>query len=84
MKTKTLTCYELEQAVLTYLEQNPRSSIAEISKALDWDYNSIYSLVEGRKNSRSMTGLVSAGILRAKPGINTDNNRLCWVYELVI
>jgi hypothetical protein len=81
-KCNTQSCVELENLILEYLEHNPRSSIREISIALDHDYSSCYKILEGRIGSKSITGLVNSGFVRAIPGIDYRNNRLCYLYEL--
>jgi hypothetical protein len=81
-KYSTMSSYQLEQLVLDYLTENPRSSIDEISSFLDMSYTSVYRVIEGRQGSRSIIGLLNAGFVRAVPGINYRNNRLCWLYEL--
>jgi len=81
-KCSTLSCFQLEQQIIEYITDNPRSSIDEIAEFLDMNYTAIYRIVEGRSGSRSIIGLVNAGILRSVPGINYRNNRLVWLYEI--
>lgn len=81
-KCRTTSCYELEQLVIEYLTDNPKSSIDEIAEFLDVNRIAIYRVIEGRKNSRSNIGLVNNNVLRCLPGINYKNNRLVWLYEL--
>ncbi|MDR3492463.1 MAG: hypothetical protein P4M12_10585 [Gammaproteobacteria bacterium] len=79
-----MSIYEIEHLVLEYLENYPRSSIEEIANGIGYSYSAIYKLVEGRKNSRSLVGLVNTGVIKALPGINCDTGRLVWCYELVV
>lgn len=81
-KCSTLSCFQLEQLVIEYLTDNPKSSVSEISEFLDIDYTAIYRILEGRVGSRSIIGLVSAGVITATPGVNYRNNRLVWLYSL--
>jgi hypothetical protein len=74
--------YELEQNIIDYLTDSPRSSIDEIAEFLNVNRVAVYRCIEGRKNSRSYTGLINAGFVRALPGINYKNNHLVWLYEL--
>lgn len=82
LKYNTKSCLELENLILQFLQENPRSSIEEISQAIGYAYIAVYRLIEGRPESRSIVGLVNSGRVKAVPGINTDNNRLCWLYEV--
>jgi len=72
----------LEQLVIEYLTDNPKSSVDEIAEFLDVNYTAIYRILEGREGSRSIVGLVSSNVVRAIPGVNYKNNRLVWLYEL--
>lgn len=81
-KYSTLSSNQLEQLVLDYLSDDPKSSIDQICEFLDMSYTAIYRVLEGRKGSRSIVGLVDAGFVIATPGINYRNNRLCWLYSI--
>jgi len=81
-KCSTMDCCHLEQQIIDFITDSPRSSIDEIAEFLDVNRVVIYRLVEGRPGSKSIIGLVSAGILRPIPGINYRNNRLVWLYEI--
>ena len=81
-KCSTMSCFQLEQQIIDFLTDSPRSSIREISDFLDIQYNAVYRVIEGRKGSRSMIGLVNSGVLRALPSIDYVSNRTCWAYEL--
>jgi len=82
-KTKTMSTFEIENAIVTWLQRNPGSSIEEIANGIGYSYAAVYKIVEGYKNSRSCTGLINNSVVKAEPSINPFNGRLVWAYSVV-
>jgi len=72
----------MEQLIIEYLTDNPKSSIDEIADFLDVNRIAVYRVLEGKEGSRSIVGLVNTGTVKAIPGVNFKNNRLVWLYLL--
>jgi hypothetical protein len=75
-------CCELEPLVLDYINKNPRCSIEDIARSIGCHYMTIYRILEGRKDSRSIIGLVNSGAVKVVAGISSKG-RLCWTYEAI-
>lgn len=81
MKCNTLSACELETKVLNYIIEHPNCTIEEIGNGLNYQNCCIRRILEGRKDSRSLIGLVSAGVVNVKAGVNERGN-LCWKYSI--
>lgn len=82
-KCNDLTCVQIENMIVEWLRENPKSSIEEISSALGLNYSMVRKVIEGKPGSRASIGLLENGYVRALPGINYKNNRLVWLYQIV-
>jgi hypothetical protein len=80
-KCNTLDSNHFENLIIEYLTNHPASTITQISEALEMNYIAVHRLLEGRKDSRSLIGLVNTNIIVARAGISESGN-LCWKYSI--
>jgi hypothetical protein len=79
----TKSSLEIENLVVDFIKSHGKCSVEEIADGIGYQYMAVYRILEGRIGSRSLVGLVNSGAVKTIPGINSNNGRLCWLYEVV-